>query len=280
MIRTLELTPGLVVLALTAFAAVGCSMPVTLGRTGTVLDKGELRLGMASSLGIAPTTATATKRADGGPDVTYSSVSPASAHSTSDFRSVALAPLFSQEFLGALSPFGVCEAGGWFGLARLGAELRCGAHLGTVDAALSFALSTPGLLRPSTLEWRTGLDVSRAGPGLVPLVNVYVGYVPWNRGVGYHDPASTSWTGAAVALDRGEYRLSVPVGVAFVGDTDRQASLGGSVTLSLVPEWTFAHHNLESPVSAERTVRVEQTWAMFLVLRIDLVVLTQAAAPD
>ena len=140
-------------------------------------------------------------------------------------------------------------------------------------------MAAPGLGRPDGTELRTGVDLSLAHSTVTPLV--FFGYVPWRRSAIYLDPSAKEWTAYRTAsLDRGEYRLSMPIGVAFVRDPDPGESIGACATLAIVPEITLAHRNLENPVTDYDTTRVEQRWAVFVTVRVDIVVLSHLAHPE
>jgi hypothetical protein len=179
----------------------------------------------------------------------------------------------SGELHPAISPYGRCELGMLLSALRAGAELRCGTldgELGPLELALSSAAAFNVLTPPRGAPMlRGGVDLSLAGSDVVPLLDVYFGYVPWRRAASYPDSDRKEWTAYGSAFrERGEYRLSIPLGVAF-RDLERTARSSNTIILALVPELTLTSRYLE-PSSATREVHIEQTFALFIVLGNDL----------
>jgi hypothetical protein len=111
----------------------------------------------------------------------------------------------------------------------------------------------------------------------VPLLDFYFAYVPWTRGIAYYGATRTEWTAySSVRLERGEYRLSTPIGVSFERPENRNASTG-RVAISLVPEITVAHHDLEPADTEYSRIQVKQVFAMFLVIRLEGVLVDESS---
>lgn len=257
---------GVLVWSLALLSA--CAVPVAMPRTGEVLRPGELRLGSAALAGVAPTTATATSPTQD--PHTVRGYSPTAVGWSSDLGNTIGAVFFGPEVQASYGLFEPCELGAFLSFARAGAEVRCGtsrSNRGPVQLAFSGAIATTTVLDVPGMWWRGGMDLSFGRGDIAPMLNLVVGYVPWRRGVTYFDKYRTEWTAwSAYRHDRGEYRLSVPVGVAVRGES-RDGERTATVVVALVPEITFWSRSLEPPLPPEEPdVDIQQTFALFLVV--------------
>jgi hypothetical protein len=259
-------------------AVQGCIMPAAFGRTGDILPAGGVRLGAGTTIGLAPTVAYVTQSTDEGVTTREHSYYGADdIHTTSSAIAILGGPGLSWEGYFGVSPFDRCELGALLSLSRLGGELRCGAlegELGDLQLALSAGAALPLAARPrGVAELRAGIDLSLDGRRtIVPFVNVYVAAVPWKRGVS--ESGSGLFGHVNHDMERTEYRLSIPVGVAnhsYSADGRRR----GSLMIALVPEINLGSKVLkpaEGNMDGEE-VRIEQSWALFMTVRGELTLL-------
>jgi hypothetical protein len=239
-------------------AAVGCISPVAHGRTAKMLDDGYLRYGAIVGTGVTPASEDAAAADFSRRAVTLQG------DPRTDAGTAVLAVLSSPRLHGAIPVGNQCEGGLLADVVRFGAEFRCGRSAGGVDAALSGAFSAPGYLGGGDdLELRVGLDLSRARGNVVPLLNVYLGYVPPFDDVRL--PVANDYAEAS----RAEYRLSAPVGIAFIGGEAPERNIFVNTTLSVIPELAFADVRYQD--TPDPPPNPEPTWAIFVMLRFDVV---------
>lgn len=285
----LELASAWVLIWALVALSEACAVPVTYGRTGKVLDAGTMSLAGVTGTGVAPTQGYVTNQSDGAPDRKFEGYSPgAYGPKTSSWVAILSAPAFSGEGSAAISPFGVCEVGGFLGLSRVGGELRCGASILGLDVALSAAagVSAVGLSAGQALMYRAGLDLSPSegfrtrNASLVPLLDVYFGYIPWQRWANDESRSDPGPMGIdRVSSNRGEYRLSVPVGLAVLSHHD-SGSMRANVSFSLIPEITLAHRELADKYEPSTfDSRIEHVFTLFLMVRLEIIVRSVFADP-
>ena len=241
-------------------------------RTGTGLAAGHARVSLGTNEGFAPTTVKIAYPPGmmGYPNGTLHDNSTSKSHTTRSAFEFAIAPFFSLEAAVAYSPLGRCEAGVAASLVHETVELRCGTlpgDLGPIEAALSLAGGIQNF-SPRGLEARTGLDLSLAGIEISPVVDVYGGYVQATRPVLYDNRQPEWWGWDTLLVERTEWRLSVPLGIAYRPQTGSKDPVSTWI-VAIVPEFTLGHggsrirHERDADVNALATLT--QNYAVFIV---------------
>ena len=253
-----------------------CTTPVVYPRQAVVAKPGAIRLSGATNYGFARGTVREQVDVPAEPGArqpaprTFSGNAASAVHSAGS--STPLPILFSwvwTELHGAVGVVRPCEVGGLASLLRAGLELRCALLDEQAGAPFALALAAGALHRTlfvnsDGLAFRGGVELSTRGEDVSPILNVYLRYGPTMRLLhdsDFDDGEGEGFPRLGVEVERDEFVLSVPVGVALVR--------GEHIILGVVPELTLRARERKPLECFHCNVALtdfQQRWAVFITL--------------